>query len=65
MPAIAPLRERLTFLDVARGAAALLVVLEHGLYLSVPGYLEAARAFVVIGEAGILVFFLISGFVIP
>jgi peptidoglycan/LPS O-acetylase OafA/YrhL len=65
MPAPALPRERLTFLDVARGAAALLVVLEHGLYLSMPGYLEAARAFVVIGEAGILVFFLISGFVIP
>src|SRR5436305_756561 len=63
--ATTPTRERLSFLDVARGAAALLVLVEHGLYACVPGYIQYAQAHVVIGEAGILVFFLISGFVIP
>lgn len=65
MPAATQPRERLTFLDVARGVAALLVLTEHGLYECVPAYLKFSMANVVIGEAALLVFFLISGFVIP
>ncbi len=60
-----PVRVRLDFLDVARGAAALLVLVEHGLHECVPGYLEFSKRNVVVGQAAILVFFMISGFVIP
>src|SRR5258707_707541 len=65
MRPVAPSHKRLDFLDVARGAAAMLVVLEHGFQHCVPGYMEFSRANIVIGQAGILVFFMISGFVIP
>lgn len=56
---------RYDFLDVARGLAALLVVVEHGLHECVPGYLNFSRANIVLGQAAILLFFAISGFVIP
>ena len=65
MPAPALRPKRLDFLDVARGSAAMLVLLEHGLHTCVPGYLQFSQANIVIGQAGILVFFMISGFVIP
>lgn len=65
MPSVATARNRLAFLDFARGAAALLVLGEHGLQMCVPGYLEFSRVYIVIGQAAILVFFMISGFVIP
>ena len=57
--------KRLDFLDVARGSAALLVLLEHGFPQCFPQYLEFSLANIVLGQAGILVFFMISGFVIP
>jgi peptidoglycan/LPS O-acetylase OafA/YrhL len=53
------------FLDVARGAAALLVVVEHGLHACLPGYYAFSRSHLVVGYAAIVVFFLVSGFVIP
>ena len=56
---------RLDFLDVARGAAALLVLVEPGMHACVPGDYEFSRDHVVIGFAAILVFFMVSGFVIP
>jgi peptidoglycan/LPS O-acetylase OafA/YrhL len=65
MSAEATAGNRLDFLDVARGAAALLVLCEHGLHTCVPGYLEFSRGSVIIGQAAILVFFMVSGFVIP
>jgi len=58
-------RERFQFLDVARGAAALLVVFEHGLHACLPGYLEFSRDHVYIVQAAVLGFFMVSGFVIP
>jgi peptidoglycan/LPS O-acetylase OafA/YrhL len=58
-------QKRFDFLDVARGAAALLVLLEHGLHQCLPGYAAFSRANLVIGQSAILVFFMISGFVIP
>jgi peptidoglycan/LPS O-acetylase OafA/YrhL len=58
-------QKRLDFLDVARGSAAMLILLEHGLHHCVPAYHHFSMANIVIGQAGILVFFMISGFVIP
>lgn len=58
-------KKRLDFLDVARGGAALLILLEHGLHECVPGYYRFSQTNIVIGQAAILVFFMISGFVIP
>jgi peptidoglycan/LPS O-acetylase OafA/YrhL len=57
--------ERMNFLDVARGSAALLVMVDHGLHQCVPGYLDLAREAIVVSQAGVLVFFLVSGFVVP
>ena len=65
MPSLKFDPRRLDFLDVARGSAALLVLLEHGFQQCLPGYLEFSLANIVVGQAGILVFFMISGFVIP
>ena len=58
-------RARLDFLDAARGTAALVVLLEHGLHTCVLDYLAFSRANVIIGQAAVLVFFLVSGFVVP
>jgi len=58
-------RPRLEFLDVVRGAAALLVMSEHALHMCVPAYYQFSRSYVVVGEAAILAFFMVSGFVIP
>jgi peptidoglycan/LPS O-acetylase OafA/YrhL len=58
-------RPRLDCLDVARGGAAMLVLLEHGLHWSVPEYLEFSKANVVIGQAAIMVLFMVSAFVVP
>jgi len=49
---------RIAFLDAARGIAALLVVLHH---LNVPGTVHALGDF---GRAGVLLFFVISGYCI-
>jgi peptidoglycan/LPS O-acetylase OafA/YrhL len=65
MPPHSPPKDRLLFLDVARGVAALLVVFEHGLETCLPGYLEWSLPRVNLGVVGVLLFFLISGFIIP
>ncbi len=65
MPAAPAERDRLDFLDAVRGLAALVVVVEHGLHACVPNYLAFSRANVIVGQAAILVFFLVSGFVVP
>ncbi len=57
--------KRLDFLDVARGVAASLIVLEHGLHLCLPEYRQFSKDNIVVGQAGILVLFMISGFVVP
>lgn len=56
---------RLAFLDVARGLAALAVVLEHGFHQCSQGYLDWSNSHIILGQGAILTFFLISGFVIP
>jgi peptidoglycan/LPS O-acetylase OafA/YrhL len=65
MPEEPAARDRLDFLDAARGLAALMVLIEHGLHACVPGYLDFSKANFVIGQSAILVFFMVSGFVIP
>jgi peptidoglycan/LPS O-acetylase OafA/YrhL len=65
MPAAAPARERLAFLDVARGLAALLVLVFHGLGQCFPGYVGWSMTHVNLGQAGVVLFLLVSGFIIP
>src|SRR5947207_2536369 len=65
MSASSSARERLGFLDVARGVAALLVVAEHGLRDCLPGYIAWTRDHVDLGYIGVLLFLLVSGFIIP
>jgi peptidoglycan/LPS O-acetylase OafA/YrhL len=60
-----PVKDRLAYLDVARGIAALLVVLEHGLGLCLPGYLDWSLWRMNLGQIGVMLFFVISGFIIP
>src|SRR5262245_47244671 len=56
---------RLAFLDVARGIAALVVLFEHGLEQCIPHYLDWSLPRLNLGRIGVLLFFLISGFIIP
>src|SRR3954447_22948773 len=63
--AAAQARQRLGFLDAARGVAALLVVAAHGAGVYFPAYLPWARANLELGRAGVVLFLLISGFIIP
>jgi peptidoglycan/LPS O-acetylase OafA/YrhL len=65
MDAAAQARGRLGFLDAARGIAALMVVAAHGVNEYVPGYLPWARANLEVGRAGVVLFLIISGFIIP
>jgi peptidoglycan/LPS O-acetylase OafA/YrhL len=58
-------QDRLGFLDVARGLAALLVLIEHGLEYSEPGYVQWGYDHVYLGKVGVLVFLIVSGFIIP
>lgn len=57
--------ERLVFIDVLRGFAALAVVLEHAFYLGFPGYQEWALNCFDLGRFGVTLFLLLSGFVVP
>jgi peptidoglycan/LPS O-acetylase OafA/YrhL len=64
MPSAASAKNRLAFLDVARGLAALLVLVGHGLLLCVKG--EGWQLFShVLGQIGVILFLVISGFIIP
>ncbi len=58
-------RERLQFLDALRGIAALAVVLEHGFAVCIPGYLDISIRYFDIGQFGVTLFLLVSGFIIP
>lgn len=57
--------DRLAYLDVLRAVAALAVVLEHGLGIYQPGFREWAARYFTPGQAGVCLFLLISGFIVP
>jgi peptidoglycan/LPS O-acetylase OafA/YrhL len=57
--------DRLAFLDVLRGIAAMAVVFEHGFAECIPGYLDASVRYYDLGQFGVTLFMLISGFIIP
>lgn len=56
---------RLAFLDALRGVAVGLVLVEHVGELLVPGVRALATSVVQLGQMGVLVFFLCSGFIVP
>jgi peptidoglycan/LPS O-acetylase OafA/YrhL len=58
-------KERLGFLDVARGVAALLVLLEHGLGVQCPAYRAWSAGSFSLGRCGVVLFLVVSGFIIP
>ena len=60
-----PAQNRMEFLDVARGLAALLVLVEHGICHRIPGYVEWSAANANVGRTGVVLFLAISGFIIP
>lgn len=56
---------RLDFLDVARGIAAGLVLIEHAVLPRIPGYEDLHRYHGAVGRLGVILFLLVSGFIIP
>ena len=65
-PAAAPSRTaRLAWLDALRGIAALLVAMHHSTYHFMPGLRRATLQWFDPGTYGVLVFFLVSGYIIP
>ncbi|POM23290.1 Acyltransferase family protein [Actinomadura rubteroloni] len=56
---------RLAWLDVLRGVAALTVAFHHGSYHFVPAFRAHLIGYVNPGAWGVLVFFLVSGYIIP
>ncbi len=65
VPATAPPKDRLAFLDVARAAATLIVLFEHAVGPFLPDYGAWSRAHGSLGRMGVALFLLISGFIIP
>ncbi|MCU1464007.1 MAG: acyltransferase [Acidimicrobiales bacterium] len=53
------------FLDGLRGVAALAVLVQHGSELLWPSYFHWSETVFRLGECGMVVFFLVSGFIIP
>jgi peptidoglycan/LPS O-acetylase OafA/YrhL len=60
-----PKINRLAFLDVGRGIAAMAVVLQHVCMVIWPRFEAFSTSWFAPGRAGVFLFFLISGFVIP
>ena len=58
-------RRRIQFLDVLRGIAALMVVLQHAVESASPGFAHWTNEYLNFGEIGVVVFFIVSGFIIP
>ncbi|MFB4318701.1 acyltransferase family protein [Actinomadura sp. 21ATH] len=56
---------RLGWLDGLRGIAALVVAVHHGCYHYLPQFRHEILRWVDPGHAGVLVFFLVSGYIIP
>src|ERR1041384_7714883 len=58
-------RRRVAWLDALRGFAALVVVFEHALEPLLPEARPAVKAVFEPGWYGVLVFFLVSGYIVP
>ncbi|WP_138517302.1 acyltransferase family protein [Rhodoferax bucti] len=56
---------RLSFLDCMRGAAVLMVMLTHFAEGRIPFFYTVNNSYVQLGQAGVSIFFLISGYIIP
>ncbi|MEV6770090.1 acyltransferase [Nocardia sp. NPDC051030] len=56
---------RFEFLDAIRGLAALAVVIQHSSERLWPAYFRFSQAHFGLGQFGVFVFFLVSGFIIP
>ncbi|TDD76650.1 acyltransferase family protein [Actinomadura rubrisoli] len=67
IPALAPSSPvvRLGWLDVLRGWAALVVALQHASYFYLPGLRGWLNEWFDLGTYGVLVFFLVSGYIVP
>ncbi len=68
LPHVANHKNRFTFLDVARALAALAVMVQHSMEGSGMQALERgafATTWLNLGETGVVMFFLVSGFIIP
>jgi peptidoglycan/LPS O-acetylase OafA/YrhL len=63
--AAAPKHSRLAWLDALRGFAALCVVFDHGSTLMLMPIRDFLYRWLDLGEYGVFVFFLISGYIIP
>ena len=57
--------DRLGFLDALRAIGASAVVAEHVLVSWVPGFFDLARRYFDLGQFGVTLFLLVSGFIIP
>lgn len=64
-PASLDRSRRIEFLDVLRGVAAFMVLCQHSVECVSPSFMRWTVNFVNFGEVGVVVFFLISGFIIP
>ncbi|MEV5749341.1 acyltransferase [Actinoallomurus sp. NPDC052308] len=58
-------RPRLAWLDALRGVAALTVALHHASYDYLPGVRQAVLGWFDAGTYGVMVFFLVSGYIVP
>jgi peptidoglycan/LPS O-acetylase OafA/YrhL len=56
---------RWEFLDAVRGVAALIVVVQHGMEHWTTWFLQWSASYLSLGTAGVVAFFLVSGFIIP
>jgi peptidoglycan/LPS O-acetylase OafA/YrhL len=60
-----PSSVRLAWLDALRGLAALAVALHHAAWSFIPGFWGEIDRRVDLGTWGVLVFFMVSGYIIP
>lgn len=56
---------RIEFLDVLRGIAAFLVLCQHAVQVMSPSFKQWSLKYINFGEVGVVVFFIVSGFIIP
>jgi peptidoglycan/LPS O-acetylase OafA/YrhL len=64
-PVVAPAKARLGWLDALRGLAALTVMLSHFIQFMLPGVFTAVSGWFIPGSFGVLLFFMVSGYIVP